>query len=101
MGVIEKLKINVSEGSPDTELEVITDNEGITQSVDTDYYYRVFSYNSTVDRVSEEYAQMLVTAKATSAYDIVDSAIITNKVADGAVTVDKLSANCVTAEKLF
>lgn len=100
-GLLEKLKAIIAPGAIEQEIEVVTDNEGITQSIDTNYYYRVWCYNTTTRRVSNEYAQILITAKATSAYDIVDSAIITNKMADGAVTVDKLAANCVTAEKLY
>lgn len=100
-GILEKLRAIISAGTVEQEVEVVTDNEGITQSIDTNYYYRVWCYNTTTGRVSDEYTQILVTAKATSAYDIVDAAIMTNKLADEAVTVDKLAANCVTAEKLY
>lgn len=98
-GELESLDVKLNETGIEAELTVISGSE-ITQSVDTDYYYRVWCYNATTGLMSENFAQVLITAKATSAYDIVDAAIITNKLADGAVTVDKLHANSVTAEKL-
>ena len=70
-------------------------------AVDTSYYYRVWAVNAESNVISSNYAQVLVTAKATSVLDIVNNAIVENKIADEAVTVDKLHANCVTAEKLY
>lgn len=99
-GVLEKLKALKSDSVMEIDLEVIS-GSAMTQSIDTNYYYRVWCFNATTGVISEDFSQVLITAKATSAYDIVDSAIITNKLADEAVTVDKLHANCVTAEKLF
>ena len=98
-GVIERLKANEG-GAVDIDLEVIS-GSAITQAIDTNYYYRIWCLNATTGVRSEEFSQVLITAKATSAYDIVDAAIITNKLADEAVTIDKLHANCVTAEKLY
>ncbi len=99
-GTLERLKVNVSTGILD-ELIIRRNNSDKTESVDTNYYYRVWCLNATTGVVSAAFSQVMVTAKATSAYDIVDAAIITNKLADGAVTVDKLHANSVTAEKLY
>ncbi len=96
-GILEKLMVFTGSGI-DVEMEVISESE-MTQSIDTNYYYRIWCYNATTDVISELSSQVLITAKATSAYDIVDAAIITNKLAEGAVTVDKLHANSITAEK--
>ncbi len=98
-GILEKLMAKQFEPGLEVELTVVS-GSGNTQSIDTNYYYRVWCYNATTGVMSEAFSQVLITAKATSAYDIVDAAIITNKLADGAVTVDKLHANSVTAEKL-
>lgn len=98
-GTLEKLKVNIGEGM-DIDLEVIS-GSAITQAIDTNYYYRIWCFNKTTGVRSSNYTQVLITAKATSAYDIVDAAIITNKLADEAVTIDKLHANSVTAEKLY
>lgn len=97
-GVLEKLQVK-TESSIEMDL-IVTRNYELTESVDTNYYYRVWCFNATTGVISELYTQVLITAKATSAYDIVDAAIITNKLADEAVTLDKLHANSVTAEKL-
>ena len=98
-GTLEKLFVKKDVGI-EREL-IITRGSDETESVDTNYFYRVWCFNATTGIRSDIFSQVLITAKATSAYDIVDAAIITNKLADGAVTVDKLHANSVTAEKLL
>jgi hypothetical protein len=71
---------------------------------DTLYEYRATAY--TVDPAtgnlvhSAEGLSVFVTALATSAADVVNSAITHNKIAEGAVQVDNLAAGCITADKM-
>ena len=98
-GELERLKAQFNSSGVEVDLNVISETAQ-TQAIDTNYYYRVWCLNLTTGVRCALYSQVLITAKATSAYDIVDSAIITNKIADGAVVMDKLHANCITAEKM-
>lgn len=74
--------------------------ESASRPVDTAYNFRIAAYNAVSGYRCEDCADITVIALATSARDIVDSAITTNKLAEGAVTMDKLHANCITAEKM-
>lgn len=71
---------------------------------DTLYEYRVTAYvtdpatGNLVHRADG--LSVFVTALATSAADVVNSAITHNKIAEGAVQVDNLAAGCITADKM-
>ncbi|MCR5621419.1 MAG: hypothetical protein K6G18_06145 [Treponema sp.] len=71
---------------------------------DTLYEYRATAYvvdpatGALVHRADG--LSVFVTALATSAADVVNSAITHNKIAPGAVQVDNLAAGCITAEKM-
>lgn len=71
---------------------------------DTLYEYRATAYvidpatGALVHRADG--LSVFVTALATSAADVVNSAITHNKLAEGAVQVDNLAAGCITAEKM-
>ncbi len=71
---------------------------------DTLYEYRATAYvvdPATGNLVhSAEGLSVFVTALATSAADVVNSAITHNKIAEGAVQVDNLAAGCITADKM-
>ncbi len=71
---------------------------------DTLYEYRATAYvidpatGNLVHRADG--LSVFVTALATSAADVVNSAITHNKIAEGAVQVDNLAAGCITADKM-
>jgi len=71
---------------------------------DTLYEYRATAYvidpatGRTVHRADG--LSVFVTALATSAADVVNSAITHNKIAEGAVQADNLAAGCITADKM-
>lgn len=71
---------------------------------DTLYEYRATAYvidpatGRTVHRADG--LSVFVTALATSAADVVNSAITHNKIAEGAVQVENLAAGCITADKM-
>ena len=69
---------------------------------DTMYRYKITAFNldgsDVVSYASAKY--IVVTALATSAKDLVESAITHNKLAEGAVWVDNLAAGSVTADKI-
>ena len=68
---------------------------------DTTYRFKIKAFNS-VANIESVYADpVAVTAKATSAYDVVMGAITTNSLAPDAVTTDKIAAGTITAEKIF
>ncbi|MBQ3687046.1 MAG: hypothetical protein II932_04380, partial [Treponema sp.] len=72
---------------------------------DTLYEYRATAYvvdpatGALVHRADG--LSVFVTALATSAADVVNSAITHNKIAEGAVQMENLAAGCVTAEKMY
>lgn len=71
---------------------------------DTHYEYKATAY--VVDPATgalvhqADGLSVFVTALATSAADVVNSAITHNKIAPGAVQVDNLAAGCITADKM-
>ena len=71
---------------------------------DTLYEYRATAYvtdpatGNLVHRADG--LSVFVTALATSAADVVNSAITHNKIAEGAVQVENLAAGCITADKM-
>lgn len=71
---------------------------------DTLYEYRATAY--TLDPATGRLVHradglsVFVTALATSAADVVNSAITHNKLAEGAVQADNLAAGCITADKM-
>ena len=110
---------------------ILLDRAGFSP-IDTSYQFEVYAFNRTVEnyydnisptpvdhrydvttyhKVSTAYARKLVTALATSVRDILNGAIVSDKIARGAITetkieddaisTPKLQANAVVADKMY
>lgn len=91
----------VSEGQPP---RILLISRGGFAPKDTNYQFEVYSFNKTTqgieDKISVSASRKRVTALATSVMDVMNGAIVSDKIADGAIKETKIEDDAISTPKL-